>query len=556
MFLENSLKEKLKSNYLTNEPDISEHIKFEYKIPKKDPRVLLSFGDNTLNLNNEYELTSGLKLRALDKKEWESLFSLKKLKNEYKRKTEIDFDYNYKKFSDDAILPNIIESKKYIKDFLNPDILELKQKKWDNSTDFNNKKKPELKQTLFEVKHGLRDFKVIPLKEKKIVEGCDSRNLLSIDGKIWDCSNQISEKKIKSLSTSNLFNANENSIKYWKDNVKNRILRNPFPISEQRKKVEVIRYFKPYKIPSQKSFDYYNLMKKAKELTLSDREKLEKEIKKNNPEIEKKYPEKFNALIFKEMSKKYESKYNELIGNLNREDIKKKQLIGKNFKWNDEDLINKIIVINSIKESNIFPKKTITKSFSQENIKKKILEPLVIKGKEIINEEEKIKDKKQEEYKIRKKKELLKIPKKKINNIIGRIDDSKYPISKEEYDKLLNASESSSNEIDNENNILNTSEIEKKELFIEAYEKIAKNEIEKQEKKNKEEKEKVIIKYHHPGTYREFIYEENDNNQIDTLGESVKKEVKSFLWSCCLNSDKESKGCQKTIIKKNKWLYE
>ena len=555
MFLENSLKEKLKSNYLSNEPDISEHIKFEYKIPKKDPRVLLSFGDNTLNLNNEYELTSGLKLRALDKKEWESLFTLKKLKNEYKRKTEINFDYNFKKFSDDIILPNIIESKKYIKNLLNPDILELKQKKWDNSTDINNKKKPELKQTLFEVSHGLRDFKVIPLKEKKIIEGCDSRNFLSIDGKIWDSSNQISEKQIKSLSASNLFNANENSIKYWKDNSKNRIYQNPFPITEERKKVEVIRYFKPYKIPSQKSYDYYNIMKKVKELTLSDREKIEKEIKKNNPEIEKKYPEKFNALIFKEMSKKYENKYNELIGNLSREDIKKKQTKGKNFKWNDENLINKIIAVNSIKETDFFPKKKITKSFSQENIKKKILEPLVMKGKEIINEEEKIKEKKQEDYKNKKKKELLKIPKKKINNIIGKINDSKYPISKEEYDKLLNASESSSNEND-ENNILNTSKIEKKELFIEAYEKIAKNEIEKQEKKNKEEKEKIIIKYHHPGTYREFIYEENDNNQIDTLGESVKKEVKSFLWSCCLNSDKESKGCQKTIIKKNKWLYE
>ena len=555
MFLENSLKEKLKSNYLTNEPDISEHIKFEYKIPKKDPRVLLSFGDNTLNLNNEYELTSGLKLRALDKKEWESLFTLKKLKNEYKRKTEIDFDYNFKKFSDDIILPNLIESKKYIKNLLNPDILELKQKKWDNSTDINNKKKPELKQTLFEVSHGLRDFKVIPLKEKKIIEGCDSRNFLSIDGKIWDSSNQISEKQIKSLSASNLFNANENSIKYWKDNSKNRIYQNPFPITEERKKVEVIRYFKPYKIPSQKSYDYYNIMKKVKELTLSDREKIEKEIKKNNPEIEKKYPEKFNALIFKEMSKKYENKYNELIGNLSREDIKKKQTKGKNFKWNDENLINKIIAVNSIKETDFFPKKKITKSFSQENIKKKILEPLVMKGKEIINEEEKIKEKKEEDYKNKKKKELLKIPKKKINNIIGKINDSKYPISKEEYDKLLNASESSSNEND-ENNILNTSKIEKKELFIEAYEKIAKNEIEKQEKKNKEEKEKVIIKYHHPGTYREFIYEENDNNQIDTLGESVKKEVKSFLWSCCLNSDKESKGCQKTIIKKNKWLYD
>ena len=111
----------------------------------------------------------------------------------------------------------------------------------------------------------------------------------------------------------------------------------------------MIRYFKPYKIPSQKSFDYYNLMKKVKELTLSDREKIGKEIKKNNPEMEKKYPEKFNALIFKEMSKKYESKYNELIGNINKEDIKKKQLEGNNFKWNDEELINKIIVINSIK---------------------------------------------------------------------------------------------------------------------------------------------------------------------------------------------------------------
>ena len=31
MFLENSLKEKLKSNYLLNVPNIS--IKFEYKIP-------------------------------------------------------------------------------------------------------------------------------------------------------------------------------------------------------------------------------------------------------------------------------------------------------------------------------------------------------------------------------------------------------------------------------------------------------------------------------------------------------------------------------------------
>ena len=42
-------------------------------------------------------------------------------------------------------------------------------------------------------------------------------------------------------------------------------------------------------------------MKKVKELSFSDREKIEKEIKKNNPEIKKKHPKKFNALIFKEI---------------------------------------------------------------------------------------------------------------------------------------------------------------------------------------------------------------------------------------------------------------
>jgi hypothetical protein len=37
---------------------------------------------------------------------------------------------------------------------------------------------------------------------------------------------------------------------------------------------------------------------------------------------------------------------------------------------------------------------------------------------------------------------------------------------------------------------------------------------------------------------------------------TVKKKVKDFLWSCCLNSNKNSKGCQKIIYKKNKWIFE
>ena len=129
MFLANSLKEKLKKNYYSNEVDLNEHIKFEYKLPKKDPRQLLSFREDILNLSNEINPKfSGKQLRSLDKKEWENTFTLKKLKNEFNRKTELNFDYKYKKFPDDAILPYVSESKKYVKNLIEPDILELKKK--------------------------------------------------------------------------------------------------------------------------------------------------------------------------------------------------------------------------------------------------------------------------------------------------------------------------------------------------------------------------------------------------------------------------------------------
>ena len=55
MFLANSLKEKLKKNFLENETDNMEHTKFPYKSPPKDPRVLLSFrqgGDEIENQEN------------------------------------------------------------------------------------------------------------------------------------------------------------------------------------------------------------------------------------------------------------------------------------------------------------------------------------------------------------------------------------------------------------------------------------------------------------------------------------------------------------------------
>ena len=108
MFLANSFKEKLKRSYLEGEADTEPSNETHQYIPnKKDPRVIFSFKDkfkedpllsNSTNLNTQ-------QLRALDKKEWENMFTLKKLHQKWKGKTELDFESNFKKFTDEAIYP-------------------------------------------------------------------------------------------------------------------------------------------------------------------------------------------------------------------------------------------------------------------------------------------------------------------------------------------------------------------------------------------------------------------------------------------------------------------
>ena len=73
-------------------------------------------------------------------------------------------------------------------------------------------------------------------------------------------------------------------------------------------------------------------------------------------------------------------------------------------------------------------------------------------------------------------------------------------------------------------------------------------------KKNNLEK---TFEYTHPGTYREFIFNENnfdDNNNMQNVNVPQKK-VKVNLWSCCMNNDKNSRGCQKRVIKNFRWIY-
>ena len=329
MFLANSLKEKLRRNYLESDNlEAIERIKYPYQPRKKDPRVLLTFrqkgdGENQDSLIPQ-TFFSTQKLQSLDRKEWESTFTLEKLHSEWKTRVNLDFENNYKKFADDFVLPGVKEAKEKIKESVNPDKLELKKKKWNISVNIKDDVKPELSKKLFEIENGFKDFKVIPPKIQEVEEGVDTRDHLELDGKTWDLSNQIDIKELKEEGKKKLFNAKENSIKYWRNSDEMRQNEDAFPISEDRKKLEVIRYFKKYRTPYQKNVDYYKTMQKIKRDTFIEREEAEKKVRYKNPGADM-YPEKINALILKEMYNTYRYKYNEAVGKLSKGELLKIQ---------------------------------------------------------------------------------------------------------------------------------------------------------------------------------------------------------------------------------------
>ena len=205
-------------------------------------------------------------------------------------------------------------------------------------------------------------------------------------------------------------------------------------------------------------------MDKVKEVTIFDKENVTKKVKKNNPGMER-YPEKIDALVFKEMYNTYKDKYNELIGNLPKEELKRRQMEKNKFKWNDKDLVNKITAINKFTNTGFFDDiqnnlsydkniKDENKLMSTDNSNKNqndqstkismhrsqslnysnsFLLPLVIRGNEINKEEERIEEKLEEEFKKEQKRKLLLDSKRLIRRIYENKFQSKYPLSKDDY---------------------------------------------------------------------------------------------------------------------------
>ena len=610
MFLANSLKEKLKRDYIEGDTD-SEGPLFRYEPPPKNPKILLSFKEtNKSNQAIESPLLWNIpshQLQSFDKKEWEKTFTLNRLHERWKEKGLIDFDYKFKKFPDNSAFKGVAEKKAYINNLRDPDILCLKPRKWNISTAVHEKYKPELKKVIFQEKHGLGEFMVVPLKIPNPPEGVDSRDKQEIDGCIWNVSNFVDKKEIEEKDDQELFMAKENSIKYWRKNEEDRFHQRPLPISNERKKIEVIRYYKKYRTPVQKSIDFENTMDKVKEATVFEKENVIKKVKKNNPGMER-YPEKIDAIVFREMYNTYKDKYNEFIGNLPKEELKRRQMEKNKFRWNDKDLVNKITAINKFTNTGIFDdipnnltfeknikeadkslktdlsnkvpidqstKNTMRRSQSL-NYSNSILLPLVIRGNEINKEEERIEEKLEEEYKKEQKRQLLLESKRFVKKKLENKFESRYPLTKEEYNSTKLATENqdlsgtlkknktfiSANNI-NEEDIKAMNEISKSSEcnthFLEAYNKIAEKEYEKMVKNSRKEND-MTYTYSHPGIYRTFNYVEKVTRiKRDITGEETteiipQKKEESF-WSCCMNSDKNSKGCQRIASKKFKWNY-
>ena len=633
MFLANSLKEKLRRNYLESDNlEAIERIKYPYHPRKKDPRVLLTFrqkgdGENQDSLIPQ-TFFSTQKLQSLDRKEWESTFTLEKLHSEWKTRVNLDFENNYKKFADDFVLPGVKEAKEKIKESVNPDKLELKKKKWNISVNIKDDVKPELSKKLFEIENGFKDFKVIPPKIQEVEEGVDTRDHLELDGKTWDLSNQIDIKELKEEGKKKLFNAKENSFKYWRNSDEMRLNEEAFPISEDRKKLEVIRYFKKYRTPYQKNVDYYKTMQKIKRDTFIEREEAEKKVRYKNPGADM-YPEKINALILKEMYNTYRYKYNEAVGKLSKGELLKIQKKNNRFKWFDNDLAKKIYAVNELTGEKFVEKskeeensanyntinfdgkinnksfgmdslslkynspRNLKESYSQENQRRSrnkfYLAHLVPKGTDINLEEENLKEKKEKEIKRNQKK--LSLMNKTYKTSLDEKYESKYPLGKKKYDYIKKIEKEESQKADykindydkihvkvpsnlleimnspkkdsSKSQVLNTylDIISKKSkvspFFLPAYNKIAEKEIRRinsQEQKNRLTK---TFHYMHPGTYREFIFTENETIYKDENNPKQKtKKISVYLWSCCLNSDKNSKGCQRTTTRNFRWIYE
>ena len=539
----------------------------------------------------ETDFYSTEKLNEMSKTDWENTFTLPKLRKKWKTKMILNFDPNFKRINDNYISPKALECREYVRNFVDPDILQYKKREWNNSVDVKEKV-VDKQRDIFESSVGLKYYNEIKLKENKIPEGTETRDKMFIDYNRWNNSFYIDKKhNLKEYQNSKILDK-KNTYNYWRKTEYDRENENQIPISPSRLLYESPRYYKKYRTPKEDAKYTYNIMKKVKNLTWLEREKAFEKIMHDNPGNEKNL-EKINSLTDKYMNNLYKQKYNEIIG---------KNIINKKNEsyikhWKDIELIYKMNTISNWKNIKWFKPVKLTSTnynfYKKNNFnedvteysekfnntennedyrKREILKPLVALGTEIAKEEKKIKYNMIDNYKKQLKLESIKnnslnnsIKKnKEKTNFISVTDfESKYPINKKKY--LLYKNNNKNLENNNQNlPLLNNNDYGKylksenykdsinQKIFLEAYKNVTIKDIKKE--KNKNINNSIEYVYKHPGAYRQFEFNPKNNLLNDpTIFKS--KPEKFEAWSCCMNTNKNSQGCQKMKINKMKWNY-
>jgi len=567
MFLASSLNDKLKKTMNEVDPEQVKTCLFPYEKPPTNGAVI------TIHKHDPNSKLDSDQLFNLSKEEWEKTFTIPKLHNKWKEKINVNFNPSFKKISDDVMPKKVREAKLYIKDSVDPDNLELKKnKRWNNSVNPNEKIRPELKKTIFEATHKLNNYRVVPLKEKKIEEGTDSRNYMYINGEKWNNSTLFEDYEKQFLNTISGENAFENTKRYWRATAYDRLNENIIPISNNRRHFEEPRFYKKYLTPLQNTNYKLQTMRKVKEITSLERERILKKVIQENPAS---CEEKINLLTNKQMYNTYQEKFNELTG-------KSKSLTQKNFfkkDWKDEELVDKVKTLNNWKNIKWFKPFKGENDYNDKNFKRReLLKPLVTKGCAIAKEEDNIKTKLEEEYKKEIKKKLLQKRNKTILSIEpistkNSLLESKYPLDKKEYetqikksiedkknykrnksnDNIKEIDESKENDfiIQDDNAIIPVTQPYSNKYFLQAYKTVTLDDLKEKKRKRKND-QWIEYQYSHFGTYREFEFTDKIYTDIE-IGKFKTKKEKIKAWSCCMNTDEFSKGCRKIRINKLKW---
>ena len=386
----------------------------------------------------------------------------------------------------------------------------------------------------------------------------ENNNIKSVK-KIYD---KYDDKYSYYLNTQNPWNNDSVfNLKDKKINEKN-ILKNI--ILAKKKNKFINNKNKNYKSLNERYIKDKILITEVKNKFIKDKkDELYKKIIYQNPELEK-YPEKINAIIFKEMIKLFQE-YAKFIEDKNNNS----KLLSKHI-FTDEEIFEKLQILLSY-----------LKEHKQELDQKEFLEPLISDYNKILEKEEYLKklDLKYNEY-IEEKKRKTKYLLERRNNMLNIIEN---PIKNQMKEYKINYLQKSN--IEESKGINN----KKKEInyFLSAYKSIVDEKKEKGEINKKEEKKNkfvIIINEKSNNPHRNKIRskensETNLNNEI--INKKIKRPKSSYgtkqinityyhpgnytlfkegeseynAWSCCLNEDKLSKGCCKKYEKVLNFLY-